>query len=157
MSIAEARATESAQSFLVGLIGMGIAHSLSGLLHEREADQIGLRYQYRTIDLARLGLPATAATKVLNSGRDLGFSAFNITHPCKQLVMPFLDELSPETALLGAVNTVLIVGGRFVGHNTDHSGFTRGLMNSLPRVKLGTVVQIGAGAAGTAGERTGCG
>src|SRR3569833_2151825 len=48
-------------SHLVGLIGSGIGPSLSPALHERAADHHGLRYLYRTIDIADLGLGADAA------------------------------------------------------------------------------------------------
>ncbi|WP_105035907.1 shikimate dehydrogenase [Cryobacterium aureum] len=138
------------KSYLVGLIGEGITHSLSSPLHEREAEQHGLNYVYRPVDLTVIGRPGSDVGRILQEGRDLGFDAFNITHPSKQLALPYLDELSEDAQRLGAVNTVLIRNNTFVGHNTDHSGFGRALHEGLPDVDLASVLQIGAGGAGSA-------
>lgn len=138
------------ESQLVGLIGSGITGSLSPAMHERAADELNIRYLYRIIDLDVIGRPAEDVGALLREGRDLGFTAFNITFPCKQLVLEHLDELSDDARLLGSVNTVLIRDGRFIGHNTDHSGFAWGLRNGLASASLNRVVQLGAGGAGTA-------
>lgn len=137
-------------SYLVGLIGSGITDSTSPALHEAEAAHHGLHYLYRPIDLDVIGRPAEDVGELLAAGRDLGFNAFNITHPCKQLVLPHLDEISPEAASLKAVNTVLIRAGQFIGHNTDQSGFAAGLATELADAPRQTVVQVGTGGAGSA-------
>jgi shikimate dehydrogenase len=139
-----------AESYLVGLIGEGTTHSLTPALHEREADHHGLRYIYRTVDLTVLARPAGDVGALLSAGRDLGFNAFNITVPAKQVVLGYLDDLSDDAARLGAVNTVLIRDGKFIGHNTDYSGFGSALEEGLPGASLGRVVQLGAGGAGAA-------
>lgn len=82
--------------------------------------------------------------------RTLGYDALNITHPCKQLVLDVVDELSPQAEALGAVNTVLLRDGRAIGHNTDHSGFAAGLRGGLPDARLDHVVLLGSGGAGSA-------
>lgn len=139
-----------ADSYLVGLIGEGTTHSLTPALHEREADRQGLRYLYRSVDLTVLGRPAEDVGALLSAGRDLGFNAFNITVPAKQLALEHLDELSEDAFRLGAVNTVLIRDGKFIGHNTDYSGFGSALRHGLRGASLGSVVQLGAGGAGAA-------
>ncbi|GAA1354847.1 shikimate dehydrogenase [Arthrobacter rhombi] len=138
------------QSYLVGLIGEGVEPSLSPPMHEAAADAHGLRYLYRPIDLLTLGREATAVGDLLRAGRDLGYNAFNITHPCKQVVIDELDTLSDHARRLGAVNTVLIRDGRFHGENTDFSGFGFALRTGLPGAPLGSVLQLGAGGAGSA-------
>ncbi|MCC9193400.1 shikimate dehydrogenase [Arthrobacter sp. zg-Y916] len=138
------------ESLLVGLIGDGITASLTPPMHEREAAACGLHYLYRPVDLAVNGRSAADVGDLLRYGRDLGFNAFNITHPCKQLVLEHLDEVSEDAARLGAVNTVLIQDGRFIGHNTDYSGFATALAQGLPDAALDAVVQLGAGGAGAA-------
>ncbi|MGW9413923.1 shikimate dehydrogenase [Arthrobacter cupressi] len=139
-----------AESYLVGLIGEGVTPSLSPAMHEREADRQGLRCLYRPIDLLELALPGAAVGDLLTAARLLGFNGLNITHPCKQLVLEHLDEMSDDARRLGAVNTVLIRDGRFIGHNTDFSGFAAALAAGLPDASLGRVVQLGAGGAGSA-------
>lgn len=139
-----------AESFLVGLVGDGVMPSLTPHMHEREGDVQGLRYLYRPIDLLELGLPGESVAGLLQSAYLLGFNGLNITHPCKQLVLEHLDEVSPDARRLGAVNTVVIRDGRFIGHNTDFSGFAAALASGLPGAKLDRVVQLGAGGAGSA-------
>jgi shikimate dehydrogenase len=136
--------------YLVGLVGTGIGPSLSPALHEREADRLGLRYLYRRLDLDDLGLPPAAIGDLLVALRLAGFDGLNITHPCKQLVLDHLDELAPQAAAVGAVNTVVLAGGRAVGHNTDVSGFARAVELGLPDAALGEVALLGAGGAGAA-------
>ncbi|GIM91490.1 shikimate dehydrogenase [Paractinoplanes toevensis] len=136
--------------YLVGLIGAGIGTSMSPALHEREADRQGLRYLYQLIDLDDLGLAPGDVGELLAAARRLGFRGLNITHPCKQEVVKYLDDLSPEAAELGAVNTVVFADGRAVGHNTDRYGFAAGLAHALPGIVAEHVVLIGAGGAGLA-------
>ena len=138
------------ESCLVGLVGEGVTPSLTPAMHEREGDVQGLRYLYRPIDLLELGLHGDAVGSILRSARTLGFNGLNITHPCKQLVLQHLDEVTPHARRLGAVNTVLIRDGRFIGHNTDFSGFASALASGLPGAALNRVVQLGAGGAGSA-------
>ncbi|MER6796694.1 shikimate dehydrogenase [Amycolatopsis mediterranei] len=134
-------------SYLIGLVGTGIGPSASPALHEREADELGLRYVYRLLDLDVLRRPVA---EVLAAARLAGFDGLNVTHPAKQAVVAHLDELSPEAAALGAVNTVVFRGGRAIGHNTDATGFARSLTRGLPDVRLDHVVLVGAGGAGAA-------
>ena len=65
----------------------------------------------------------------------MGFTGLNITHPCKQAVIPLLTELSPDAQALGAVNTVLLRDGRRIGHNTDWWGFAENFRRGLPDVR----------------------
>lgn len=134
-----------ASRFLVGLVGGGIGTSMSPALHEREADRHGVRYLYELIELEQGNVGELVA-----AARRLGFRGLNITHPCKQEVVRYLDELSPEAAELGAVNTVVFEGGRAIGHNTDRYGFATGLRRQLPGVPMRSVVLVGAGGAGAA-------
>jgi len=139
-----------APTVLLGLVGSGIGASRSPAMHEREGAEQGLRLVYRLIDLDVLGLGPDALPDLLTAAQRLGFAGLNITFPCKQAVLPHLDELSPDAKALGAVNTVVLRDGRRVGHNTDCSGFAEGFRRGLPDVPRGAVVQLGAGGAGAA-------
>jgi shikimate dehydrogenase len=142
------------ESYLVGLVGEGVRPSLTPPLHEREADRHGLRYLYRPIDLVALDRPGAdldaTLGRLLAAAADLGFSALNVTHPCKQRVVAHLDDVSPSAAAIGSVNTVLLADGRRIGHNTDVTGFASALRDGLPGADLADVVVIGAGGAGAA-------
>jgi shikimate dehydrogenase len=136
--------------YLVGLIGEGISASLTPPMHEAEARQLGLDYEYRIFDLMGLGRPATDVGAILSEARSAGFAAMNITHPCKQLVLELVDELDPDAERLGAANLVVFDGNRLIGYNTDWMGFRDGLVAGLPGASLDRVVQIGCGGAGAA-------
>lgn len=136
--------------FLLGLVGAGIQASRTPPMHEREGDEQGLRLMYQSIDLERLGIGPEALPDLLVAAERMGFAGLNVTHPCKQAIIPYLDELSPDAAALGAVNTVVLSSGRRVGHNTDWWGFSESFKRGLPGASLSSVVQLGAGGAGTA-------
>lgn len=133
-----------------GLIGSGIQGSRSPALHLHEAAAHGLRFSYELIDLETLDGGPDRLPALLDDAEQKGFAGLNITHPCKQIVIPYLHELSAQAAHVGAVNTVLFKDGRRIGHNTDWSGFAEAFRRGLPSVKLDTVVQLGAGGAGAA-------
>ena len=141
---------DSRPALLAGLIGTGIGASLTPALHEREGAEQGLRHVYRRLDLSRLGLGVEALPELLTAAERVGFAGLNITHPCKQAVIPLLHELSGDARALGAVNTVVLRDGERIGHNTDMSGFAEGFKRGLPDAKRDRVVQIGAGGAGSA-------
>lgn len=135
---------------LAGLIGAGIQASRTPALHEHEGDAQGLRYLYRLIDLDQLQLDSQALPDLLKSAEQMGFTGLNITFPCKQAIIPLLDELSAEARGIGAVNTVVLKDGKRIGHNTDCLGFAEGFRRGLPDVARERVVQMGAGGAGAA-------
>jgi shikimate dehydrogenase len=137
-------------ALLTGLIGSGIGASLSPAMHEHEAAVLGLDLRYDLWDLDTLGAAPVDVGDVLRKAEDAGYRGLNITHPCKQLVIPHLDSLSPDAAAIGAVNTVVLDETGFHGHNTDWTGFRRGLVDGLAGVPLGRVVLVGAGGAGAA-------
>ena len=138
------------EGLLLGLIGAGIQASRSPALHMQEAASQGFPCVYRLIDLDRIEGGAAALPDLLTAAERLGFAGLNITFPCKQAVIPLLHALSPEAEALGAVNTVVLRGGRRVGHNTDCSGFAESFRRGLPEAPRARVVQIGAGGAGSA-------
>jgi shikimate dehydrogenase len=135
---------------LVGLIGAGIQLSLTPAMQEEEARRYGLRLHYQLIDLDLTPGSLAQLPCLLASARIMGFAGLNVTYPCKQAVIPLLDELSPEARAMGAVNTVVIRGGRLVGHNTDGPGWAWGFQRALPGADLSCVVLLGAGGAGSA-------
>lgn len=136
--------------YLVGLIGTGVGPSLTPALHMVEAEALGIRYVYRTIDLTELGLSPADLGDILLWCERLGFDAVNVTHPCKRDVLEHLDRVDDTAAALGAVNTVLFTPEGRIGHNTDTTGFERAFASGMPDAALDRVTQLGAGGAGSA-------
>ena len=130
-------------SLLCGLIGAGIQGWLSRALQEEEAHHHGLRLHYQLIDLETAGRGVEVLATLIEAARMIGFAGLNVTYPCEQLVMPLLDELSEEAAVIGAVDTVVRRGDRLVGHNTDGAGWSWGFRRILPAADLSRVVLVG--------------
>lgn len=142
--------TQQRKEARAGLIGFGIQRSLTPAMHMREGAAHGLAYTYELIDLNELKKSPDELETLISQAEARGFCGLNITYPCKQRVLPFLTEVSDDARRLGAVNTVVLKGGKRIGHNTDWSGFAEGLRRQLPDADLTSVVQIGAGGAGSA-------
>lgn len=139
-----------AESFLCGLIGAGIQGSRSPALHQAEARAQGLVLTYRLIDLDVLRVGVEALPRLLDDAVREGYCGLNITFPCKQAVMPLLQGVSEEASAIGAVNTIVIAGGKRTGYNTDGPGWAWGFRRALPDADLSRVVLLGAGGAGSA-------
>ncbi len=133
---------------LLGLIGAPIGHSASPAMHEAAARALDMRCYYHLIEVAGLDRAGLAAT--LDGLRHLGFAGVNVTYPYKEAVVPLLDVLAPGAAAIGAVNTIVVQGGRLTGHNTDASGFARAAAEAIGDAFDRPVALIGAGGVGRA-------
>jgi shikimate dehydrogenase len=134
----------------MGLLGQGIGPSLSPELHEREAARQGLRYTYKLVELSDAQLDPDRLRELLAHAVALGFDGLNATHPVKQVMATLVDDLAPEAAGIGAINTVVVDDGATHGHNTDITGFALAMREGLADVRRDRVVLVGAGGAGTA-------
>lgn len=141
----------TSETILLGLIGDDISLSRTPAMHEAEGLAHGRPTVYRRLDTVTPRLADRSLNEVLTAARDLGFNGLNITHPHKQAVLPLLDDVAPQAAELGSANTVVIAeDGTMTGHNTDVTGFARGLAEGLADAAMDTVVQVGAGGVGNA-------
>jgi len=96
----------------VGLIGAGIQKSGSHALHMDEGAAQGLAYRYELLDIDLIDCGAAALPQLLDQAEAQGFAGLNITFPCKQTVMPLLQELSADAQSLQSVNTLVFRNGR---------------------------------------------
>ncbi|HTE37443.1 MAG TPA: shikimate dehydrogenase [Reyranella sp.] len=136
---------------LVGLLGANIGQSLAPALHEDAAAAAGMVGHYHLMDVD--GPRPRTLPELLAAVRTAGFAGVNVTFPFKEAVIPLLDEVSPEAAEIGAVNTVVFdPAGRSTGHNTDRSGFRAAFLAAFgaDAVRGKAVLQLGAGGAGRA-------
>ncbi|HET8962039.1 shikimate dehydrogenase [Nocardioides sp.] len=138
------------RSHLCGLLGQGVAPSLTPEMHEREALRHRMRLVYKTVELDERRTSPGRLRELLDHAVELGFDGLNVTHPVKQAMVPLVDRVSPEVAAIGALNTVVIRDGQTFGHNTDVTGFGVAFRAGLPEASLESVVLLGAGGAGTA-------
>jgi shikimate dehydrogenase len=143
-------AETTARIVRAGLIGSGIGQSRTPALHMQEGRANGLDYRYDLIDLDELGAGPEALGGLIEKAEKEGFAGLNITHPCKQAAIEFVDDLSDDARVLQSLNTITFAGGKRKGHNTDWWGFDKGFRRGLPDARVHNAVQIGAGGAGVA-------
>ena len=128
---------------MLGIIGSPVTHSLSPLMHNTAIEALGLDYVY-----VPFAVPSDGLIQAVQGLRTLGVTGFNVTIPFKTAIMPYLDKLSPEAELIGAVNTVNREGNSFVGDNTDGRGLLRSLAEDLDFAPQGAnILILGAGGA----------
>ncbi len=110
-----------------GLLGRKLGHSFSPEIH-RQLAAYTEPYNY--------GIFEVEPENLEDFVRHGDWAGLNVTIPYKQDVMAFCDEIAPEAARIGAVNTLVRRNGKIIGYNTDYTGFRM------------TVEQSGAPAAG---------
>lgn len=103
---------------ILGVIGHPIEHSLSPLMHNAALTKLGLDYVYLPFPVAPENL-----TTAIAGFASIGVIGFSITIPHKQAILPLLSEISPIAQAIGAVNTVVNKGNKWLGTNTDVEGF----------------------------------
>ena len=84
--------------------------------------------------------------RLMKQRSKLLLDGFNVTVPYKEEVVRYLDGASPSARTIGAVNTVVRKGKRWIGFNTDETGFMASLQKEgrfEPRAKQ--VLILGAG------------
>lgn len=133
----------------LGLAGYPLEHSLSPLLHRAALDACGLEGDYHLYPIPPMLEGNFELEALLARVRAGTLHGLNITIPHKQLVLRYLDELTPAARAIGAVNTVFRAEGRLVGENTDAPGFISDLYAHLG-VQVGPCTAIVLGAGGSA-------
>ncbi|AZO01032.1 shikimate dehydrogenase [Mesorhizobium sp. M9A.F.Ca.ET.002.03.1.2] len=135
---------------LVGLVGRGIQLSRTPAMHQAEGRARGIAYIYRLLDADRMGDGTLRLEDILTFAGHFGFDGLNVTFPYKQEIIPLLDEVSASASALGSVNTVVLSGGRRIGHNTDWWGFMESFRRGMAGAPRDSVLLLGAGGAGAA-------
>jgi len=136
----------SGKTKLYGIFGYPVEHTFSPGMHNAAFAKMRIDACYVPFAVSpdHLG-------DAVNAVAALGLRGLNITVPHKEKIIALLDELSEEARLIGAVNTVQILDGKLIGHNTDGRGFIRSLReNAGFNPKRRTVLLIGSGGAARA-------
>ena len=135
----------SGTTTLLGLIGTPVEHSKSPAMYNHCFQKFGLDWAYLAFDI-----PQEKAGDAVQAIRTLGMRGANVTMPCKNAVIPYLDKLTPAAEAIQAVNTIVNENGTLVGHNTDGCGYTQNLRRSGVEVKGERIVLLGGGGAASA-------
>ena len=128
------------------VIGDPVLHSKSPVIHGAMLAQLGLDIEYTAHVVRRGELP-----QYLAWAKEHGVTGFNATMPHKEDLIPLLDRIDPAAADLGAVNTICLREGRWVGFNTDGGGAVAALKDGLSIDPAGLAITLlGAGGAAKA-------
>jgi shikimate dehydrogenase len=131
---------------LVGVLGYPVAENPTCVMQEAAFEALGLQWRYLTIEVKPESLP-----DAIRGVRALGMMGVNLTIPHKVAVLPLLDEISKDAAIIGAVNTVRRAGDKLIGENTDGKGFLRGVREEAGMEPAGkNILVLGAGGAARA-------
>ncbi len=122
------------------VIGNPISHSLSPKLHNFWFKKHNLNAEYEKLLLEKGNL-----NKIVQKVKTGEISGLNVTVPFKQLIIPYLEKLSPEAQNTQSVNTVYLENNRLVGHNTDIAGFELAIRHIKFDTSNKNVLILGAG------------
>ena len=125
-----------------GILGRPVAHSLSPAMHNAAFRELGLNAAYVAFEVADLAHAVAGL-------RGLQIRGVSVTIPFKEDIIPLLDEIDPQAARIGAVNTVVNREGRLMGTNTDWLGALLALEEKTA-IAPKRVLILGAGGASRA-------
>ena len=139
----------SGDLYHLGLLGWPLRHSLSPDIHTAALQALDLSGDYQLLPMPPLPGGEAYLNGVLERMRRAELHGLNVTVPHKQVILGYLDRLTPVAQAIGAVNTIFRQGEELVGDNTDRDGFLKDLGATLsPR--LGGAMILGAGGAARA-------
>ena len=126
---------------LAAVVANPIKHSISPFIHNSAFEATNTNGVYLAWEV-----DATELSETVANIRRYQMYGINLSMPYKEQVIPYLDQLSEEACLIGAVNTVVNREGTLIGYNTDGKGFFK----SLPSFKISRKRMILLGAGGAA-------
>ena len=134
-----------AKTRLCCLIGNPVGHSLSPMIHNTLAEELGINLCYTAFKVEKDRLhEAVAGADAFN------ILGMNVTVPHKCEIIKELSDIDPLAARIGAVNTLVRVDGGYKGYNTDAIGLYRELEEENIIIKDKEVIILGAGGASNA-------
>jgi shikimate dehydrogenase len=125
---------------LIALIGHPIKQTYSTFIHNTAFEALQQDYVYLAFDV-----PADNLKNAVKSVTALGLKGLNVTLPHKEKIITYLDDVSEEASIIGAVNTVVNDHGKLIGYNTDVNGILETLLPYKDEIAGSKVSVIGAG------------
>lgn len=131
---------------ILGIIGDPISHSLSPIMHNSALAHLKLPYLYMPFHVVPDKLD-----EFFKTFKKRNIHGLNVTIPHKQAVIPYMDSLTKQASLIGAVNTIIVKNKKLIGDNTDAQGYLESLAKQSQFDLHGKrVILLGAGGAARA-------
>ena len=134
----------NAQTQFCGVIGNPVEHSLSPAIHNAAFQKLGLNFVYLAFRVEAIGDAIKGLRAIGN------FRGASVTIPHKVAAVSFLDSVEPTARHIGAINTIVSMGGTLTGYNTDATGALRALREGDVDLKGRQIVMLGSGGAARA-------
>lgn len=130
---------------LLGLFGSPVEHSMSPAMYNYCFEKWKLDWRYLAFDISK-----ETTEEAVKAFRMLGMKGANVTMPCKQEIIPYLDWVSPAVKLSGACNTIVNDNGILKGYITDGEGYVMNVKSHGMDIQGKKITLLGAGGAATA-------
>lgn len=125
-----------------------VEHSLSPQMHNAGYKALGIENDF--IYLRQLVKPEDLKSFIDKAKMDPNFKGASISIPHKIKIIKYLDSIDAVAGKIGAVNTVVKIGKKLKGYNTDYLGILNPLKKHVPILKNKYVAILGAGGAAKA-------
>ena len=122
------------------VIGNPIEHSLSPKLHNHwlRENNIDAVYEKKLVNKVDL-------KEIINQVREDKIAGINVTVPFKKEVISHLDKLTLDAEATQSVNTISLVNGKIIGHNSDIGGFESAIKDTKYNFVGKKILILGAG------------
>jgi 3-dehydroquinate dehydratase/shikimate dehydrogenase len=127
---------------LFGVVGNPIAHSLSPVMHNAGFNALGMNAVY-------VPLQASDVDDFVAFAKETGMAGASITAPFKVGMLSKVNDTEDMARRVGAVNTLIVRDGKWIGANTDVDGFLTPLIGRMA-LKGTRACVLGAGGAARA-------
>lgn len=133
-----------------GVIAGDSSYSVSPWMHNAGFKALGMNRVFVPLQVDDLDEFIRRMVREGTREIELNFKGFSVTNPHKQSIMRYMDRIDDSARKIGAVNTVHVEGGEFIGSNTDAMGFITPLKAVIGDLKGSRVSLVGAGGAARA-------
>ena len=130
---------------IIGLLGHPIKQTYSPFIHNNTIELKKLDYIYLPFDV-----PASNLRNAIKGMKAIGIKGFNVTIPHKEKIIQYINNVSEEASIIGAVNTVVNDLGKLNGYNTDAHGALETLLPFKEEIANEQISVVGAGGAARA-------
>ena len=130
---------------ILACLGDPVDANPTGAVEEAAFAACGLNWRF-----LMLRVPEGQLETAVAGAKAMGFKGLGVTMPHKVAIIPYLDELTPAAAIIGAVNAVYVRDGKWIGDNVDGKGFVGALPQKGDELQGAHVTVLGAGGAARA-------
>jgi len=128
-----------ARTAVYGVLGKPVSHSVSPVMHNAA-------FRSAHLDAVYLPLAASDFDDFMTFANDAGIAGASVTAPFKVNAFESADECDPVSRRIQSVNTLRREGGRWLGCNTDVTGFLAPLQSTMRLTGVRAAI-LGAGGA----------